>query len=242
MKTEIKHRQAPWNRFFKASSVGIIFLIISALLLGGCGYIEPEARYTVTAIGCMQTQKGFTLTVSLTDVNNRSEEAKGSGFLVEGEGETIASALNDIRSKLSKKPSFSHCRIITVTDRTDKESLRELLDLCIELDVSLNCPIACCNRIKNLFSSDALPTGGDLASLIKENAEHFGYGGHTALFEIKTALLVEESKFALPILEVVNEQVAVKGLYYFTSGSGNYHLNYSSGINCLCGLSAAGRL
>ena len=218
--------------------IKIMFPIFCILLLCGCGYIEPEARYTVTALGCSLRGNDYALTVSLTDAGKAAEENTDKGFTVEGEGETISAALDDIRARLSKKPSFSHLRLIAVTGSMNRMELEELLDICIDLDAPLNCPIACCKRTDSLLED--FPAGEELAAQIRENAEYFGYGGHTALFEIKTALLVEEGKFALPILDTGDGRVKVNGLYYFTNGNENYHLNREGGINFLCGLSTLG--
>ena len=191
----------------------LIIPLLLSLLLCGCSYIEPDAQYTVTAIG-FEGGVQDRLYLQMNDPA-RSTEAS-SVFSAQGKGKNPSDALDDIRSSLSKTPSFGHCQIIVVSSEVGRESLNRLLELCIELGTPLGCPIVCTKQLESFFEEKGSFTGGDAAALLNKNAEYFGYGAHTALFEIKTALLMEESKFALPILEIRENNLKINGLHYFS--------------------------
>ena len=45
----------------------IVIVLLLLLLLCGCSYTEPDARYTVTALGFEQTTKGVRAVVRVID-------------------------------------------------------------------------------------------------------------------------------------------------------------------------------
>lgn len=192
-------------------------IILCLLFLCGCSYTEPDAVFTVSAVG-FSVESGET--VAYVQFINASEKNSlvSPTFTVKGSGEDEKQAIDEVRAKLSKKPSFSHCRIIALSDRLDLSDVSSVLLGCSDLGVPLRAPVVCCNNINELFNNELLSSGQEIEGLIRQNAEYFGYGGHTALFEIQTALLVNEGKFGLPILKTDRDSVFVEGLYYFTNG------------------------
>ncbi len=194
----------------------VVFLCL--LLLCGCSYTEPDAVFTVSAVGFSAENGQMVAYVQFLDTLDEKSSGDTSAFTVKGRGDSEKEAIDDVRTKLSKKPSFSHCRIIAVSNRLNLSDLGAVLGLCSDLGVPLRAPVICCNKINQLFESKSLSSGQEIEGLIRQNAEYFGYGGHTALFEIQTALLVNEGKFGLPILNADSDSVSVDGLYYFTGG------------------------
>lgn len=190
----------------------LILILLSLLLLCGCSYTEPEAQFTVTAFGCDKEGGNTQVYLKLTDTDTEPQI-----FTVLGEGNGFSEALDDIRSKLSKKASFSHCRLILVSSKINKTDLDDFLDLCMESGIPLSCPVSSSHNVEKVLSNKKYAKGEELASLIKTNAEHFGFGGHSALFEIKTALLVDAGKFALPLLETADDDVKIEGLFYYSN-------------------------
>ena len=191
-----------------------IIPILILLLLCGCSYTEPEAVFTVTAIGCERVKNNAKLYLQITENTQEKDEV----VLVVGEGENFEEALSDIRRGLSKKPSFSHCRFIAVSKDVTEKQLSEVMNLCLKNGFPLHSTVACTKNLTKLLDKTKQQTGEEIASLIKENASYFGFGGHSALFEIKTALIVSADKFALPLLTVESDSIRVNGLHYFSNG------------------------
>lgn len=185
-----------------------LFLVLCLLALSGCGYTEPNAVYTVSAIGFSAVEEN--VEIYLQYVNVSAENSKLE--VVSGRGDTAFSALNDIKTKLNKTPSFSHCSLIAINQNMPKNQIETVLDLCSKLNVSLSTPLVSASKIEDLFS---LSSGTEISALTRENAKYFGFGDHTALFEIQTALLVNEGRFSLPLISAKNNLPKVLGLCYF---------------------------
>lgn len=190
----------------KIFAVALIFI-----LLCGCAYAEPDSKYTVTALGFDQ-KDNKTVYLQAIDTVDGEKNGDPTTFLVKGEGEDFKTALEDIRSQLSKKPSFAHCQLILVTDRVEGESFENMLSLCRDAGISLRTGIAYTEDISAVLESKKIASGADISALIKQNSRYFGYGAHTAVFEIETAIMTAKGGFALPVLTFNKENLKVEGL------------------------------
>ena len=154
------------------------------------------------------SEENVEIYLQYVNVSAEGEELK----LISGRGDTAQSALNDIKTKLNKTPSFSHCSLIAITQNMSSAQIKTSLDLCAKLNISLSTPLVSASKIETLFS---VSSGSEISALTRENAKNFGFGGHTALFEIQTALLVNEGRFSLPLISANNNLPKVLGLCYF---------------------------
>ncbi len=189
----------------------IVITAMLLLFLGGCAYAEPDSMYTVTAIG-FDNQENKTVYLQAIDTVDGEKNGDPTTFLVKGEGKSFKTALEDIKSQLSKTPSFSHCQLILTTDCVEGEDFKAMLSLCREAGMSLRTAISCTEDINKILQNKKITSGTDILALIKQNSRYFGYGGHTAVFEIETAILAAGGDFALPRLTLSNENLKVEGL------------------------------
>lgn len=206
---------------------------ITAVLLCflcGCAYTEPNAQYTVTALGFDIEGARCEAFLQAIDAAGGEQNGQPVTFTVTGAGDTVRDALDDIKTQLSKKPSFKHCQLVLVSRGIAEDTLNSVIQLCEELNISLRTRLASCEDIERMLKNDKISSGTDLAALIKQNSKSFGYGAHTAVFEIATALLAAEGDFALPVLESSGDKVSVEGLLRYSGGEPQEHLNIEDSI------------
>ena len=208
----------------------VLISLLMMLLLCGCAYTEPNAQYTVTALGFSDVGEGAAAFLQAIDASGGEQNGQPDTFTVTGRGKDISAALDDIKTQLSKKPSFKHCQLVLVSPTVGGDELSGVIDLCRELDISLKTRLALCNDIQATLDNDKISSGIDLAALIKQNSVSFGYGAHTALFEIATAMLTAEGEFALPVLESNQDKISVEGLLRYSGSFPQKYLNIEESI------------
>ena len=169
----------------------IILTLLLLLSLSACSYTEPDSVFTVRAVGIYE--KGIIL--------------KGD-FAIKGEGDTVSAALDDIKTKLSKSPSFEHCSVI-VLEKIGGEKLSETLSFLRENSVPFRTNIAYSEDVSALFKNEMVEELSSQLSLCKKT---FSFGGNTALFEIETAILTNSGNFALPRVIPSGENIKIEGL------------------------------
>ena len=179
----------------------ILFLLLS---LSACGYSEPDSVFTVRAVGIHE--KGIIL--------------KGD-FTIKGEGETVSAALADIKTKLSKAPSFEHCSVI-VFDSIKGDKLSSALSFLRESGVPLRTNIAYSEDLSVLFENEGIEELSSQLALCKKT---FSFGGNTALFEIETAILTNGGNFALPRVNSSGENIKIEGLMTYEDKMPSKKLN-----------------
>ncbi len=202
----------------------ISFILLLALIfnLVACAYREPNAKFTVTAIGFSKNGSNVTAYLQAMDFS----KSENKTFVSVGQGSSASLALNDIKTTLSKQPSFEHCEIILLSKGIEKTQLEETLSLCHEIGVSQKTKIAYTANIREALENKAMKSGGEIASLINENSKAAGFGKHTALFEIKTAVLVSNGDFALVNLEASNNEIKFGGLVEYQNRKAIKLLNF----------------
>ncbi len=202
--------------------IKLILLILVLFLLGGCTAKEPESRFTVTALGFAKDDQAYHVYLQTADPE------KGA-FTLNGEGNSFSSALLAINTKLTREPSFSHCEVLVFSKGAQGEELEAIFRLVNEKGVPLRSKILFCEKPDKLFKAGEGGDGYDLASLVLRTAENFGFGGHTAVFEIETALLVNDRDFALVNVDA-NKELQITGLRRYRKGQISENLDIKESI------------
>ena len=189
----------------------ILLLFTILLTLCSCAYTEPNAKYTVTAFGVSAEGKNINAYLQAIDPEN-SSEGKVNTFEVSGRGSAIEPALRDIKTKLSKEASFQHCQLVIFSNGVEENILKDALELCEELGIPLRTKIVFTNDTEKLLTNQKIRDAADIVSLLKQGYKLLGFGEHSALFEIQTAVLTNEGNFALPIINATRDEMQIAGL------------------------------
>ena len=89
-----------------------VFCICFCLCLPvlGCSAVEPEELYLVSAFGVDRTDAGVRI-VAEVPLTRETAADEMEVRLFEGEGETLSSALVEMKKGLAKKMDFGHCAL-----------------------------------------------------------------------------------------------------------------------------------
>lgn len=189
-------------------AISLVLLLALILSFTACAYREPNAKFTVTAMGFEKNGSSVTAYLQAMDFS----KGENKTFVSVGQGRDVSLALKDIKTTLSKEPSFEHCEIILLSKGIEKQQFEETLSLCNTLGMSQKTKIAYTANIGSALENKTIGSGGGIAALINENSRDFGFGKNTALFEIKTAILVNNGNFALVNLGASNNEIKFGGL------------------------------
>jgi hypothetical protein len=203
--------------------IKIIFLLFALFCLGGFSAKEPEEQFTVTALAFESDKISYNLFLQANDPE------KGA-FTLKGEGKNFEAAFLDINTKLTKQPSFSHCETLIFSFGAEERGLEEIFRLCDKKGVPLRAKILFCESPEKLLKAGEGSDGYNLISLVDGTVESFGFGGHTAFFEILTAQLVNKGDFAIINIDA-NEDIKVTGLRRYEKGKISENLNIGQSID-----------
>ena len=196
----------------------IFLAAVLMLFLCSCSYTEPSAIYTVSAIGLQKNGENMQITLKIKEMED--------SFKISGEAESLDSAMDNIKTKLSKQPYFRHCQL-RAFGGLGGEPAEEVISFCEKLGIPIKTKIVYVNDIDRVFEEER---EGDIISLLKHSYEEFGFGGNTALFEIDTALLTNAGNFALPLILIEGENIKLDGLLRYKGGKPYEKLNLEQSI------------
>ena len=177
----------------------IILILTLILTLSACAYTEPDAMFTVTEIG-------FAVSGEKTELILKINEQE-KGRLISGQGENAYEAFRAAATKLEKKASFEHLQLIAVSENLEGERLNDVLSFCEKRGAPLRTRLVYAENLQKILEEN-----GNLLSLLKQGEAEFGFGGNTTLFEIETAILVNDGDFALPYIKLSGEDIELCGL------------------------------
>ncbi len=183
-------------------------LLIFICLLCGCSAAEPDEKYLVSAVGVEQNAEEVTLYYKITDFGNEVNQNK----ILSSKGKSIVEAAEGISLRSALKPSLYHTEVVFVSPYADKEIFSELFSFLNDSKVSLKVRLAVTDGMAELFSEDNTFSGETLSGMLESVSKAYGFGGHTALFEIETAMDINGGDFALPWFGKGSEGFGVEGL------------------------------
>ncbi len=184
----------------------LLIIILPLIILCGCTATEPNDKYIVSLIGVEESNGQVALYYKYSDIADNSLTKA-----VSGKGETLLDAAENINLSLDKMPSLSHCEVVILSKETDKTLFGEVIDFCRKKELPLKLRLAVTNDMNELFSDKNSLSGVDLSGMLKVGYSTYGFGGHTALYEIETAINIGED-FALPYFEGGGKSFELGGL------------------------------
>jgi len=184
----------------------LLMIFLPLLLLCGCTAVEPNDKYLVSLMGVEKTAEGVNIHFKYTDLSDNSSDKA-----VEGKGKTVSEAAANITLSLDRSPSLSHCEAVVFAEDIGTTLFCETVYFCRKNELPLKLRLAVAEDIKPLFSEESSVSGVDISEMLKVAYSSHGIGGHTALYEIETAINIGEG-FALPYFEAGGERLRLSGL------------------------------
>ena len=184
----------------------LLIILLLFLVLCGCTASEPNDKHLVSLMGIEGDGAEVALYCKYTDLSDNSSVRS-----VGGRGKNISDALGDINLFLNKIPSLSHCEMIVFSKNTEKTLFFETIYFCRKNELPLKLKLAATEDIKPLFSEENPLSGVDLSGMVQLAFSAHGFGGHTSLYEIETAINLGKG-FALPYFVREGESFKLEGL------------------------------
>lgn len=190
----------------------ILLSLILLIGLCGCSSKEPNEKYMVSAIGIEEREEGVCLYYKVTDLLSSDPSGKTATMPYFATGGDVSSAAENMSLMLSAEASLSHAEILVLSPKLDGDTLKDILGFLREKEISLQMRLSVCEGISDLFSKENSLSGTDMTGMLHTTAKTHGFAGHTALFEIETAVKVNSGDFALPYFEKGEENFKITGL------------------------------
>ncbi len=196
-----------------------ICALILLITLCGCSATEPSEKYLVSGVGVEKRGKDTTLYYKITDISSSDRVGEQAVKILSAKGEDVFSAAENINLGTELSVSLSHCEILFFSDTDDKAVVPDVLSFCEKYGLPLKMKLAVTGDMEALFSAENTFSGGRLSDMLEVVWKTHGFGGHTALFEIETAVKTNNGNFALPYFAKDKDSFVVNGLgLYENSG------------------------
>ena len=137
--------------------IKILLIILAILTLNACAYTEPNATFTVTSVAFSEGN----IFISV------SEENKSRW--IKGEGEDFKAAITDIKTKLSREPSFEHCGLVVLCGSVKGKEIEDALNLCDKIGIPLRTRLVFIDDTEKVFAGDTDFIGDKVISLLKHS-------------------------------------------------------------------------
>ena len=104
----------------------ILFCLISFTLCG-CGYINPDEQYMVSAIGV--EEKGA-LTLYAETVSIGTDKSTAEPRVFKASGKTVEDAVNNLQNGCAKSLILDHCAVIILDSNISPKTKAEVFSFC----------------------------------------------------------------------------------------------------------------
>lgn len=200
-----------------------LLIVFTAFSLCGCSLrnaVSAEAQeHIVSALGFEEENGEIKMYVEAVIINSEDPEAEKKTKLVEGKGDTVKSALNEILSKTVQPLMFSHCGVIITENGISAKRFKEICDyIYSEEEITISVFMATTKDVKQLLSSEPISSismGYDIINSLESFAERTGTNLHNRYYEISAAMKKTVNVFLLPDLTTEEQNFKTNGAVVF---------------------------
>ncbi len=150
----------------------ILLSLLLVLLLCGCEKRGPE--YLVSSIGFDKQSDKYKVCFESVIIN--SEDTKQTVKLLKGEGETLKSAINQIKKQCTQPLLLSHCGVLVIGNSISGNELSDIANYCVEhKEITLSSFIIKTENAEKLLSVkpvSSLTVGFDIMGLLEQNKRY----------------------------------------------------------------------
>ena len=110
----------------------IILLIITLFFITGCyDNVDLNDLNIITGIGIEYKDEEYKVTYEILNSEKSSDSISMSSFIESGKGKTISDAFDNANTFVSKKPYFSHIKILVLDKNVEGDKLKEVFEYLI---------------------------------------------------------------------------------------------------------------
>ena len=174
--------------------LGIV--LFACLFFCGCGAVEPEEVYLVSAMGFDVAGEGVRLSAEVP-LTRENEADKMEVRVFEGEGATFAGALETMQNGLAKELEFGHCALAVFGKGMEEEKLDEAMDCLRAWQVPLSATAVYSPDARELLQKGSLSApavGYELPDILELVSKARGIRFSCRIYEVASSA----GTFALP--------------------------------------------
>lgn len=200
--------------------------VLMLLLLSGCksknsDYEEPEKRIYVSALGFDQKDEKIKITAETISVAENTSSNEYGIKRYQGEGETVASALYDLKKDLVPTPDLSHCAALVVDRDVTDAQFGEIVEFCfLEKEVTQSVHLVVAEDPEKLLDSSkesGKPIGFRIAEFLYEDIDGVKSFKNATLMTVVNDLERKEF-FQLPYFESRENECVHTGWQVYNGG------------------------
>lgn len=145
-----------------------ILAVILLLFLCGCQKYKPE--YLVSSIGIDKKENNYKVLFETVIIN--TENTSQILRVLQGEGESIDKAVNQIKKQCTQPLLLSHCGVIMVGENVTDTDLFKICEYALKEEITLSAYFIRTKNTQKLLNQKPLSSvcvGYDIMGLIKQN-------------------------------------------------------------------------
>jgi len=205
----------------KISSLFLCFIML--LGVAGCdatGYpSETDMEYMAAALGFDASKNGVTALAEIIVINSDSKAEGTAKTVLSAEGETVKTAIYNLRASLSKPLMLNHCGLLVLDSRLGREQIREIWEYCFdEKNITQAIETVCTDNaeeLMNLKPSSAVAMGYEISTSLKQNSEYTGIKYRNRYYQIENLRQRKSNSYAIPFLSVIEQKHKIDGLQIY---------------------------
>lgn len=207
-------------------------MVLMLLLLSGCksknsDYEEPEKRIYVSALGFDRRGEEIKITAETISIAENTSSNDYGIKRYQGEGETVASALYDLKKDLVPTPDLSHCAALVVDRDVTEMQFGEIAEFCfLEKEITQSVHLVVAESPENLLDrskESGKPTGFRIAEFLYEDIDGVKSFKNATLMSVINDLETKEF-FQLPYFEPRENECVHTGWQVYKGGTAKYFL------------------
>lgn len=204
----------------KKLPVLILVFILLCIFLCGCSFKQNFSsganEYIIAALGFEEKEGKITVLFESIIINQEDTTAERELQIIEGTGNSINEAIENINKKTSQPLCLSHCAVAVIGTSISPNRFEEICDYCYyESEITLSVMVVATDDVKKLLSCQAISSiavGYDIMSLLEQQSLRTGTVCKNRFYEIYSKKEKPLNVVALPFLKTTE-----KG--YFTNGA-----------------------
>ncbi len=205
----------------KISSLFLCFFTV--LCLAGCdisGYpSETNMEYMASSLGFSKANGGIKALAEIIVVNSDSKAEGTAKTVMSAEGETVETAIYNLRATLAKPLMLNHCGLLVLDRKLSREQITDIWDYCFkEKSITQAIEAVCTDnaeKLLNLKPSSAVAMGYEISTALKQNREYTGVNNRNRYYQIENLRRRKSNSYAVPFLSVIDQKHKIEGLQVY---------------------------
>ncbi len=149
----------------------LLFVLVSICLLCGCENNQPQ--YLISSMGFDYSKGEYQVCYEAIVIN--SENTDQTLKLIEGRGDSVKEAVDEIKKQSTQSLLLSHCGVVAIDEQMPNIQFGEVCEFCYgQEELTLSAFFVRSENVKKLLSTKPVSSacaGYDIMGLLKQNKQ-----------------------------------------------------------------------